>query len=124
MEFDYVFDSEQVRWGSCEEKLELDIEKKPQVSVLFEKEGVILHADCHGNTVFRDTDGNEVYVEAVDTERLFWNIYVSVDEGKICVRFPATKWIDYYPNCDGEHDRWSEVIVDNFYVYCPLPQGN
>lgn len=28
--------------------------------------------------------------------------------------------IDHYPNCDGEYDRYSEVIVENILITCPI----
>lgn len=120
MGYDCVFDSEELRWGSWEEKLEFDRESKPQVSILFQKESVVLHADCHGGAVFHDVSGNLLHEGKADAEAFFSSVYVGVRDGEISVRFPVTKWVDHYPHCDGEHDRWSEIIVDNVYVCCPV----
>lgn len=33
-------------------------------------------------------------------------------EGKtITISFAIVEWIDNYPNCDGEHDRWDSRTV-------------
>lgn len=29
----------------------------------------------------------------------------------IKLEFPIYKWIDHYPHCDGEHDRWEQQII-------------
>jgi len=120
MGYDYVFDSEKPMWGSLDERVEIDSEAKPQVSILFEKEGVVLHADCHGNSFFCDIDGNVIHEDKAEANSLFSSVRVCVGEDKIIAKFPVTKWIDHYPNCDGEYDRWSEVIVDTICIYCPI----
>ncbi len=33
------------------------------------------------------------------------------ENGNVTFRFPIVKWIDNYPNCDGEHDRWDTVTI-------------
>ena len=118
MSYNCIFDSS-IR--TCEAEVKIDYENEIPVSVFFEKENVILTADAMGNAVFADSEGNEIYKGKAEGEnRYFSRIYVSVTNGKICVRFPVTETIDHYPNCDGEYDRYSERIVDNICIYCPL----
>ncbi len=37
-------------------------------------------------------------------------LYIA-DDDKITLKFPIVKWIDNYPNCDGEHDRWDTKTI-------------
>lgn len=118
MKFDYIFDSS-IR--TCEAEVDFDYENMIPAKVLFEKENITLTADAMGNAVFTDSEGNEIYNGKAEGEnRYFSKIFVSVTNGKICVRFPVTETIDHYPNCDGEYDRYTERIVDNICIYCPL----
>ena len=47
------------------------------------------------------TGGREVYEKV--------NLYIS--ENILSMEFPIVKWIDNYPHCDGEHDRWDSVTI-------------
>lgn len=88
--------------------------------VHFEKENVILviHADGRvelfdmgdkllaENSVPKSSGGREVYEEAC----------CEVIDNTIVVKFPIYKWIDNYPNCDGEHDRWDTIKIGEHTV--------
>lgn len=88
--------------------------------VHFEKENVILviHADGRvevfdmedkliaENSVPKSFGGREVYEEAC----------CEVIDNTIVVKFPIYKWIDNYPNCDGEHDRWDTIKIGEHTV--------
>ena len=117
MKYDYIYDSEKQVY---EAEVSINRETEPDLKVLFEKENIILHADRHGNATFYDVAGNEIHKGKAESEISFNKIYVCIKEEKISVRFPIIEWIDHYPNCDGEYDRWSERIVDNIYIYCPI----
>lgn len=118
MKHDYIYDSSNLIY---EAEVNFDCENMIPAKVLFEKEKITLTADAMGNTSFTDSEGNEVYKgKAVSENRYFSKFYVSVKDGKICVRFPVTETIDHYPNCDGEYDRYTERIVDNICIYCPF----
>ena len=84
-------------------------------TVLFENENVyaVIHAKgmaelftledeliCEASAP-AENEGREVYEE----------VYITVKEdGRMIIGFPVYEWIDNYPNCDGEHDRWDSVI--------------
>ncbi len=84
-------------------------------TILFEKEKIVAKIEAKGHIEFFDcedimlaafeipaqTGGKETYNEVLcETEK---NIIV--------LKFPIVEWIDNYPNCDGEHDRWDTEII-------------
>ncbi len=53
-------------------------------------------------TLPAQTGGREIYDEVV----------ASVAEGCLVMKFPVVEWIDNYPHCDGEHDRWDRRVIE------------
>ena len=41
----------------------------------------------------------------------YQDIAFKVAEGKLLLQFPEYNWVDHYPDCDGESDRWSARIT-------------
>lgn len=117
MKYDHIFDS-----SNCvyETKFEFDRSKSEAITVFFEKENVVLYADIHGNATFENLDGTVVSKDKAESKRYFSFIYCKVQDNIITVRFPITETVDHYPNCDGEYDRYSEIIVDNIYITCHI----
>ncbi|MBR2716040.1 MAG: hypothetical protein IKB73_07550 [Ruminococcus sp.] len=117
MNYDHVFDSSKT---TCETKFELGHNRSEALTVFFQKENIVLKADANGNALFLNSDGDEISREKAQSDRLFGSVYCSVKDDSIIVNFPVTKTIDHYPHCDGEYDRYSEIIVDNIIISCPL----
>lgn len=83
--------------------------------ILFEVEKIIVNIDAKGNAEFfnltgellksveiqKQTGGKEVYTE----------ILCDVENSAIVLKFPIVEWIDNYPNCDGEYDRWDSKVI-------------
>lgn len=113
MKYDFIFDSS-VR--NYEEKYIIDYEKDTPVVILFEKENITLIADRHGNATFLNSDADEVFKSKAESNKYFSSIYCIVRKNTINIRFPITKTVDNYPNCDGEYDRWDEIITDNINI--------
>lgn len=113
MKYQHVFNSDTTLY---EKKYDIDQE----ITILFEKENIILQADAQGNAVFFDTDGNEIQSGKAESNKRFGFIFCIVNKSGITVRFPITETIDHYPNCDGEYDRYSERIIDNIIITCPV----
>ena len=109
MKYDYIYDSTRQIY---EEKLEFEGETKPSVTVLFSEEGVVLQADNNGNAIFFDLEGYELYKARAEYEgKAFRWIYFHVSKNTLSVSFTVTKLVDNYPHCDGEYDRWDEIVV-------------
>ena len=42
----------------------------------------------------------------------YLSLYCRADEKNIFLDFPVYEWIDNYPHCDGEYDRWDTKELD------------
>ena len=80
-----------------------------EMSILFEKENVIAQVQAKGQAAFYDLDGQLLAsgeVPAAGGREVYEELCCQVEEGKLALLFPVYQWIDTYPNCDGENDRW------------------
>ncbi len=91
-----------------EEELYSVIEAKGKVS-FYGKNGALLAQD----TLPPMSGGRELYKE----------VRFEKKDGKLILSFPDYEWIDNYPNCDGESDRWDTVIVGYFTLCFELSIG-
>ena len=117
MKYNFVYDSSKMSGEKNYEFKERSDSPICSVCVLFEKEAVCLQADEAGNAIFSDRNGTELRRDKADGQgHCFFEIYCEVKDGHISVRFPIQKVIDHYPNCDGEHDRYSYITEDNILI--------
>ena len=83
--------------------------------ILFEADKVAAIIEAKGSVVFYDLEEHALASFDIPSQTGGREVYETVDCGKenghIVLRFPIVHWIDNYPNCDGEHDRWDSVIV-------------
>ena len=117
MSYDHIFDSSN---HTYEVEFKIDRENDKPLTVLFEKENIVLVADSHGNATFMSTDNTIIKEDKALSDRFFSRIYCVVNNNKISVRFPVIETIDHYPDCDGEYDRYSERIIDSIIITCPV----
>ena len=86
-----------------------------QTTILFEKEQVIAVIQAKGDVAFYNMD-DELIASGnarpmTDGRQVYEDVCCQVANQRIKLQFPVYKWIDNYPNCDGEYDRWDSVIV-------------
>lgn len=78
--------------------------------ILFEKENVIAQVQAKGQVAFFNRNGELLASGEVPAmtggRELYEELSCCVEDGKISLLFPVYQWIDTYPNCDGENDRW------------------
>ena len=78
--------------------------------ILFEKENVIARVHAKGQVTFCDLSGAVLASGEVPAEEggreVYQELACCIEDGKIRLLFPIYQWIDTYPNCDGENDRW------------------
>ncbi len=78
--------------------------------LLFEKENVIARVQAKGQVAFYNRNGELLASGEVPAEtggrELYEELSCRIEAGKILLLFPIYQWIDTYPNCDGENDRW------------------
>ncbi len=67
-------------------------------------------ASCKGEVVFYDNEGN-VIARAEKSEKCYREVILSWKQDLISIKFGYTDVVDYYPNCDGESDRWGKRWV-------------
>ena len=59
----------------------------------------------NGETCFYDA-GDKLIAKADGTDREFAEVKLKWSQDKLELSFGCWCTVDYYPNCDGEHDRW------------------
>ena len=83
--------------------------------IRFEKEGILAVIQAEGSVEFFDAGDNLLASAAVSGQeggrRLYEDVCCSVVGGAIVLDFPIYEWIDNYPHCDGEHDRWDRRTI-------------
>ena len=83
--------------------------------LFFEREEILARIQADGHVAFLNPDGGLLaeFRAPRETEGrgVYEQVLCSVKDGKLQLRFPVVQWIDNYPNCDGEHDRWDSRIV-------------
>ncbi|MBQ8000828.1 MAG: hypothetical protein IJ298_06350 [Ruminococcus sp.] len=83
-------------------------------------EGCTIIVSNEGEVVIYDTD-DSIALHTEKTEKCFKEIRFIWEEDSIRVQFGHTHYVDHYPNCDGEHDRWSETWVSEYEVSLLTP---
>lgn len=78
--------------------------------ITFVNEGIIARVTAGGNIEFFDCERKllaSICVPADNGGRGHYeDIYCKIENDTIKMKFPVYEWEDYYPHCDGEHDRW------------------
>lgn len=99
-----------------------------QTTILFEKEYVVAVIEAKGSVEFYDTDDVLIASGSVPVKDSGKGLYMDVacrsENDRIELRFPIYEWIDNYPNCDGEHDRWDTRIVGYHTLVLDLTTGS
>jgi len=65
---------------------------------------------CDGEAVFYNGE-NEIIAKTDKSEKCYKSIRLKWKEDLILIEFGYISVVDYYPNCDGESDRWGEEWV-------------
>lgn len=90
--------------------------------IYFEAEELIAEIEASGKVSISDTEGKLLANLCVEQQaggrEVYETVLCGVSEGVLVLKFPVVEWIDNYPHCDGEHDRWdSRVIGYNLLEY-------
>lgn len=68
--------------------------------------GTVIVSD-EGEADFYD-DENTLLARAEKGDSRYEKVRLAWEQGVLSVQFGRIVTVDHYPNCDGEHDRWSE----------------
>lgn len=75
-----------------DEKKEVDIHCSGLIKIFDEKNKLISQTKAP-----KSEGGREIYMD----------VLMKVEHQQVFLKFPIYEWIDHYPHCDGESDRWS-----------------
>lgn len=103
---DFIFNSE----IKGKENFQLANGYISETAILFEREKTLAVIYAQGKVEVYNADGEIVgthELPEVDSgKRVYDEVRCQVNGDLIELQFPVYEWIDTYPNCDGEHDRW------------------
>lgn len=112
MKYDYIVkNSEELK----EARFHLSCGFHENTYILFEKAGFYVNIHCRGTFTFCTLDYQPLAViraKPMDSGReCYMDVLISTTEDGAVFCLPEYRWIDHYPHCDGESDRWSAEII-------------
>jgi len=109
---DFVYNSEK---ETSEKLFQLASGYISETTILFENENIIAVVQAEGSVEFYNMDDERVAVgkaPAVESgKEVYTDVCCQAGNSRIILKFPIYQWIDNYPNCDGEYDRWDSRKV-------------
>ena len=83
--------------------------------ILFENENIVALIEAKGQVKFYNMSDEllaQAEAPAVGSGKgVYEEVLCQVKDNLIEIQFSIYEWIDNYPHCDGEHDRWDTRIV-------------
>ena len=83
-----------------------------RTDILFKEENIAAVIECTGEIQFRRPDDMRTAIASVKVPKqeggreIYMDVTCHVENGQIVLKMPIYHWIDHYPHCDGESDRW------------------
>ena len=81
----------------------------------FEKANFAVVIHCRGEFTFYTPAGEKlgsVKAKPMTSGRgCYMDVQITTDGDQVIFRLPEYDWIDHYPDCDGESDRWDARII-------------
>lgn len=77
--------------------------------------GYIVDVSYKGEVCFYDFEKN-LLAKASETQMEFAEVRCSWKSDLLSLEFGRVETVDYYPNCDGEYDRWGKEWVAQYSV--------
>ena len=88
-----------------------------RTDILFQEENIFAVIECTGEIEFRSPDDVLTTIASVTVPKqeggreIYMDITCLVEDGCIVLKMPIYSWIDHYPDCDGESDRWDTETI-------------
>ena len=83
--------------------------------IYFVIEKIIVKIEAEGKVEFLSSDkelvASVVLPKITEGHGTYNEVVCDVKNNKIILSFPIIEWIDNYPHCDGEYDRWDTKTV-------------
>ena len=100
-----------------------------RTDILFKEENIAAVIECTGEIEFRRPDDMRNTIAAVTVPKqeggreIYMDVTCSVEDGQIVLKMPIYSWIDHYPHCDSESDRWSTKTIGYHTVRFDIETG-
>lgn len=112
MKYDHII---QTLENPAQQRFHLSCGFYETTSFFFEPINLSVEIHCKGEFVFRTAEGEvleKVQAQPMDSGReCYMDVLITSTEQEILFQLPEYAWIDHYPNCDGESDRWDAKII-------------
>ena len=112
MKYDHIITSSQ---NMNQERFHLSCGFYETTCFLLQDVNLRIDIHCKGEFTFYTADGKKlktVKAEPMDSGRgCYMDVLMTTDKGMLILQLPEYEWIDHYPNCDGESDRWDTKII-------------
>lgn len=110
--YDIIFNSEKENDNKC---FQIASGFHSETVICFEKENIVAVIYAKGQVEFYNMKDELLSVGELPLvesgKGTYEEVRCQVENGTIVLEFPIYEWIDHYPNCDGEHDRWSTRTI-------------
>lgn len=110
--YDIVFNSEKENDKKC---FQIASGFISETTILFEKENSVAVIQAKGRVEFYNMEGELLSIGELPPvesgKGVYQEICCQVVNSTIVLQFPIYEWIDHYPDCDGEYDRWSTRTI-------------
>ena len=80
-------------------------------------ENIAAVIECTGEIQFRKADEMKTTITSIIVPKqeggreIYMDVNYSVEDGQIVLKMPIYRWIDRYPHCDSESDRWDAETI-------------
>lgn len=112
MKYDHIIKSAEELKDAC---FHLSCGFYETTTFLFEKANFAVFIHNKGTFTFYTVDGQKIEtVKAKPMESgrgCYMDVLITTTEEGVHFKLPDYQWIDHYPHCDGESDRWSTRII-------------
>lgn len=117
MKYDYIYDTST---QNTEQEYELNREGDCLAKILLKEQNFALEINSQGKVVLYDIDGKVIDTKKIKSEKYpdkkFSDVIIKISNDKIQLNMLMKKYVDHYPHCDGEYDRWSVIHTENIPV--------
>lgn len=83
--------------------------------ILFEKEKIVARIEAKGHIEFFDCENIQLASFDIPVQtggkETYNEVLCRTEENVIVLKLPIVEWVDNYPNCDGEYDRWDTKTI-------------
>ena len=92
-------------------------------SIYFKDAALLVKVEAEGEVFFYDATGElQASCTLERQDRRYNEVICEIKDGKVLLEFTIYKYVDNYPHCDGEHDRWDEIRIGALPVCYDLEQ--